>query len=70
MISSLLAEDLNHGWCTEKIITGPPKTLLFSLYNISNIAAMHQNINVEVAEIVDVMQREKKSCNIPNNAVS
>ena len=42
------------------IINDPPKILLFSLCNISNTAAMQQNINVEANEIVDVMQRERK----------
>ena len=39
----------------------PPRILLLSLCNIlSNIAAMHQDITVEAAEIGHVMQREKK----------
>ena len=29
------------------------------LCNMSNIAASYQNINVEAAEIIDVMQREE-----------
>ena len=33
--------------------------LIVSLCNISTIAAMYQNINVETTEIVDVMQREQ-----------
>ena len=33
--------------------------LLFSLCNISNIAAMNQNISVRATEIVDEMQREE-----------
>ena len=33
--------------------------LIFSFCKISNIAAMYQNIDVETAEIDDVMQREK-----------
>ena len=42
------------------IISDPPKILLISLCNISNIAAMNQNINVEATELIDVMQREEK----------
>ena len=41
------------------IITDPPKILLFFLCNILNVAVMYQNITVEAAKIVDVMQGER-----------
>ena len=40
-----------------EIINDPRNIPLPPLCNISNIAAMHQNINVEAAEVVDVIQR-------------
>ena len=41
-------------------ITDPSKILLSFLCNVLNITAMCLNINVEAAEIIEVMQRENK----------